>query len=478
MKIRFAGLLVPLVAFAGALSAQGAVRAVTPTGSVSGIVFDSLARAPLAGALVELANADSLAVPPRSAVSDSLGRYRITSVPRGRYILGFMHPMLDSVGLQPKTSEVFVDGRTALRRDLAIPSPLDVRTAICGAAAVADSDAVIIGVVRRASDRSVVDSATASVRWVDLVLQTGGVRRTTARRTFITRETGWYAICGAPIGAGVVLAANRGADSTEALEIEIPATGFVRQDLSFGTARRASAVAARAPGDSMSLDAGVRLTGDGTLRGVVVSAVGGRPLAGARVSLRNGAQTRANDRGEWALSGLPTGTRTLEVRAVAHYPAAVPVQVVADAGPVRVALATLQAVMDTVRVTATRTGNRNELEFAQRRKSSGAGRFITTEDIKARNPTFTTDLFRGIPGIFIDRDQNNDEILTMRGNASGRCRPAVFVNRMNMRGMSTSEINGYVRPGELMGIEVYPAAAAPPQFSESNGCGTVMFWTR
>ncbi len=468
-------LAVALGLVAGATQGQGTAGVVTA--SVSGIVFDSLTRVPLKGAVVEMANADSLAAPPRSVVSDSLGRYVIAKVPRGRYIVGFMHPMLDSLGLQSKAVEVFVDGRAALRRDLAIPSALDIRTAICGAAAVADSDAVILGVVRRASDRLAVDSATVSVRWIDIVLQSGGFRRNPVRRTFVTQETGWYAICGAPMGATIALAANRGADSTEVLELEVPLKGFLRQDLFFGAAQIAAADTVRQAADSLSLVLGRRLTGTGRLSGSVVAASGGRPLAGARVGLRNGPQTRANERGEWALTGLPTGTRTLEVRAVAHYPASVPVGVIDDAGPVRVALVTLQSVMDTVRVTATRM-TRDALEFAQRKRSSGAGRFITSEDIRARNPNFTGDLLRTIPGVYVDRDQNGDEILTMRGNAQGRCRVSVFMNRMSLRGMTVSDINGYVRPTELMGIEVYPAGASPPQYSEQNGCGSVLIWTK
>jgi hypothetical protein len=447
--------------------------------SISGIVFDSLAGKPLVDAQVQLVNADSLSAPARNAATDSLGRYIFAGVAPGRYLLGFMHPMLDSIGVEAKPREVVV-GADPARVDLAIPSALALRVGICGAAAVADSDALIIGIVRRASDRNAVDSAAVTALWVEFVLERGRMTRSTARRAITTQESGWFAICGAPSGGTISLAAARGNDSTEALELEVPAAGFVRRDLYFGSARIALGDTSAKPADSLSLSRSPRLTGDGRLTGVVVASVGGRPLAGARVGILNGPQTRADDNGAWTLTGLPTGTRTLEVRAIAHYPVSMPVDVIEGAAPIRVALLTLKSVLDTVRVTASRGGSGKLLEFMQRKKSSGSGRFITSEDIASRNPIYTTDLFRSMPGIYLARDQNGDEILVQRSNtfSSPTCRVSVYMNGMSLRNMSANDINGYVRPNEVIGIEVYTAAGAPPQFSEQNGCGSVVIWSR
>ena len=66
----------------------------------------------------------------------------------------------------------------------------------------------------------------------------------------------------------------------------------------------------------------------------------------------------------------------------------------------------------------------------------------------------------------------------MRGNFSGHCQPAVFVNGMSLRNLNSNDINGIVRPDDVIGIEVYTSAGAPPQFSQQNGCGSIVFWTR
>lgn len=457
--------------------AQGQTPRSPAISTVSGIVFDSLALAPLDGAIVQLVNADSLANAAATAVSDSLGRFLFDSVPPGRYLLGFLHPIVDSLGIEPTPRELIVSGTSAIRMDLVIPSPRSLRIALCGATAVADSDAVIIGFARHASGRMAVDSAIISVQWTEFTLDAGRLTRSTARRAVATRETGWFGICGAPIGGTVLLNAAYGTDSTEALELEVPATGYLRRDLYFGTSRVATADSGAARSDSLA-DGPLR-SGNGRVSGVVVAAVGGRPLAGARVSMVRGPQTRANDRGEWSLLAVPTGSRTLEVRAVGHYPISMPVDVIDGAGPVRVAMVTLQSVLDTVRVTAKRMGNGKLLEFLNRRRTSGSGRFLTSADIASRNPTFTTDLFRSIPGVSLARNRNGDETIVMRGNGlAAQCAVSVFLNGMSMRGMTANDINGFVRPNEVIGIEVYSAGATPAQFAEQNGCGSVVIWSR
>ena len=68
-------------------------------------------RLPLAGAHVELVNADDRSRILFSTTSDSLGRFVLDSVARGRYIAGFIHPMLDSLGLAIAQRLLTVSGR-------------------------------------------------------------------------------------------------------------------------------------------------------------------------------------------------------------------------------------------------------------------------------------------------------------------------------------------------------------------------------
>ena len=94
-----------------AVTAQGAVAAhgaapvpdpsrARPVARLSGVVHDSIAGAPLPGAFVQLVAVDSVDNFGRTERSDSLGRFAFTQLRAGRYVLGFFHPMLDSLGLE------------------------------------------------------------------------------------------------------------------------------------------------------------------------------------------------------------------------------------------------------------------------------------------------------------------------------------------------------------------------------------------
>src|SRR5438552_2559346 len=69
--------------------------------TITGVVHDSIGRRPLADATVQLVGADRGRRFGRSTISDSLGRFQLDSVTAGRYSLGFFHPVLESLGIDP-----------------------------------------------------------------------------------------------------------------------------------------------------------------------------------------------------------------------------------------------------------------------------------------------------------------------------------------------------------------------------------------
>lgn len=134
------------------------------------------------------------------------------------------------------------------------------------------------------------------------------------------------------------------------------------------------------------------------LSGTVASVSTGAPIAGAQVTLIGGPQATSNVRGEWILADLPLGTRTLEVRALGYYPERRAVNVFTGAPSVHVALSTFRAVLDTVRVTASRWRDEHRLAFDARRRQ-GLGRYFTAEQIARRAPVEASDIFRSVAGV-------------------------------------------------------------------------------
>jgi len=428
---------------------------------VTGVVYDSVANAPLAGAVVQLVAADTGARGARSATSDPQGRFELRDVPRGWYTIGFLHPMLDSLGLEPTLHGVYVAGGGTTRSDLAIPPAARIRAALCRAA-ILDSTAVVVGIVRDASDGAPIAGASVAAEWVEYSVQVGGgLSGRMTRIIATTAANGWFGLCDVPRSGAIGLIAHLGADSTDLVEMQLPSGGFLRRELYLGHAHR--------PG--------------GSLMGTVVAAANGRPLAGARIALHGGPEARADDNGEWTLAGAPAGTRMLEVRAVGYYPERRIVDVVNGAPQVRSSLWTMEAVLDTVRVTAMTLRDVNMRGFAERRRR-GIGHFMTPEDVARRRPIETSDLFRVVPGMFIEHAAPGEYHFTMRGVFQDRCTPAIYVDGHlmvdgNLMTLDPDEIDVLVHPNEIAGMEVYPVGTAPPEFQPTlAGCGSVVIWTK
>ena len=448
---------VALAATAGA-QVPDSTRPVRKGGTVSGVVHDSLGRSPLGGAIVQLVATDTAVRFGRTVVADSLGRFALGDAPAGRYTIGFFHPMLDSLGLEPPLREVFV-GAQPVRADLGIPSPARLRAAICGPRSLADSSSLILGIVRDASTRQPVGDAGVAAGWFDLELGKKMVSRVARQARATSSESGWFALCGLPHQAALSLQAARGVDTTALLEVRMPFHGVLRRDLYLSAAGAAP----------------VRLSGS------VRTSADSQPLSGARIAITGGPETRSNDRGEWTLVDVPPGTRILEVRAVGYYPESRAVDAIEGAAPVRVALTTFKAVLDTVRVVA--QYDRDRSGFQERRRM-GIGRYLDAFEIRKHQPNVMFDILRRFPGILIQEGE-----LTMRGlNLIDRCKPSIFLDGKNLtalmhgaqgQAIPAIDLDDWVRPSEVVGVEVYMVGTAPTQFQGAlEGCGTLVIWTQ
>ena len=440
-------------------------------GRVAGTVFDSLARRPLTGAVVQLRQGDTLSPHARTTTSDSLGRFAFEGVSSGRYTLGFFHALLDSLGVAAPVREISI-ADDLVRADLAIPGPARFRTAVCGPKLVGDSGAVILGTVRGAGDLAPEENVTVAVQWLEITLSPTGWARRVPRAVMTTRADGWFAFCDVPRGGWIVLNAYRGADSTDLLDMWIPNV-IVRRELYLGTPRH--------------------------LSGSVVRAASGEPLVGALVSVARGPQVRSNAAGEWVLPNAPGGSRMLEVRAVGYYPARRIVDVVEGAPSVRVALSTFAAVLDTVRVRAAALMDPRRTGFQERRRSA-MGRYVSAVDIAKRQPRSVSQILRGIPGIRLERFTTYVDTtaidttgtgtnpigftsdatrILMRATVKDWCFPSFYIDGHLVNSLSAEDIDSWLRPEELAGVEVYSAETVPAQFGLAlSNCGSIVIWRK
>src|SRR6478672_11722315 len=96
--------------------------------SLHGIVTDSLHGSVLVGALVRIDNST------HEGFTDSLGRYRIDSIPEGMHRLVVVHPLLDTLGISLVTPPLTLAAADSRVIDLAVPSAETLVSLMCTAA--------------------------------------------------------------------------------------------------------------------------------------------------------------------------------------------------------------------------------------------------------------------------------------------------------------------------------------------------------
>lgn len=433
-----------------------------------GIVFDSLAMRPLAGALVQFVVADNPAQA-RTATTDARGSYAFDDVGRGAYLIGFLHPRLDSLALSPPLMRVDVRAAGEMQASLGVPSSATLVTRLCGEYATRDAVGLFQGRVRQADGRLVTQPAKVRVQWGELVLGSRGIERRTPSVLATTGVDGAFAVCGVPSGSMVMTRAWLGADSSGYVELELPASGYLNRDLIIATVNRVS------PNDSFPM---MQVSqGSGAVRGTVRN-LRGVPVVGARVGVwSSGVEVATNANGQFAMQSLPSGTYTLEARAIGFQLQRQPVDIpLSGDAAVDVTLEPL-AALDTVRVKASRTYTNAALAEFDTRRKSGFGFFLDDAAIEKRQASTMTDLFRAAPGITIIPGQSQGARIVMRGvGAQAYCVPAVFLNgnRIMNEGGNLDQL---ADPREVRGVEVYTRRASTPiQFQTIGSCGAIVLW--
>jgi hypothetical protein len=444
-------------------------------------VYDSIAKAPLAGADIQLVDADNPAVLGPTATSDVSGHYTLNDVPDGRYKLGFFHAVLDSIGVDLPPRDVTVASHKAVRADLAIPAPARIRSAVCGKGSAQDQGALVLGVVRDAANGAPAAGVSVTGEWMEIAIDKGGMFRRMPTRTATTGDNGWFALCNVPSGGTMSLSANRGADSTDRIEVDVPAEGFLRHELFIGSTRTVVTAGPARPSDSVAAKPVRVHYGDGRVTGTIIAAIGGKPVPGAQVSIVGGPRVATNEQGQFILTDAPMGTRMLEVRALGYYPDRRRVDVVTGAQPVRVVLSTFRAMLDTVRIRARRLADVHDSGFEQR-KRSGMGKYLTSDDIAKRGAAFTSGVLRTIAGLRVTRTETG-EAIQMRGifQDADWCTPEFYVDGRYMFTYDGEDLDAALLPKDIAAIEVYTESNVPPQFTHGlagNGCGSIVIWTK
>ncbi len=461
-------LALTLTASAMQLAAQSSEQSPAGSHSLRGVVFDSVRGTPLADALVQISATNDRAYA-MSARSNARGEFVIDSLRSGSYLIGFLHPRLDSLLLVPSLRPVDIGGTSTQVIALAIPSEATLVTTFCGANAA--SPIVMLGRLR-STDASG-ERADASIRaeWSDLTMTAQSISTSPRSATARAGQDGTFALCGLPPEVRLYLRATVGRDSSPALAIDAPSSGLMLQSIWVSP-----------------LESSARAVMRGTVRSAEQ-----KPIAGARLSVRGNASTATSDAsGAFELRASPLGTRMLDIEAAGFQAQRIPINILGgDIAPLNIELSPHLPTLAPVRVIA-RTSAIDE----RRRKHVAS--FLDDSTIARRRFDNIGNAVRGMPGVMLinsvaargtfserrsfafratDQGTFGDRIVL--GTPRKSCEPTVFVDGVRQFTNTTGEVDALADVQEIRTIELYRWGwEVPKQFDAPTECGALLIWRK
>lgn len=431
---------------------------------LQGSVIDSIHGGPLANASVMIEGTD------RAGITTADGRYRIDSIPAGQHRVYVLHPLLDTIGIQMRTpSYPFAAGKSH-DLDLFIPSGEKLASQMCTPAQRQRGPGVMVGFVRDPDTNG--PALGSKVSLVFITTDIIGRKQPATVREPMVDSAGAYRICGLPADmSGKVQVFRNGVSSGE---VPIAMTN--------GIALRAFSIVAQHQAIAeVKNDSGkIKRIAKGSARvtGKIVDKLG-KPLAGARVALQGGgtpAISRAN--GDFTLDSLPSGTQAIEVRKLGYAATEKAVEL-SSTEPTRanITMDDFVPVLAKMVVEAAQDKALSDLGYTQR-KQMGMGYYMDGNQINHETMNFS-DVMRTAPGLKVSpTGDGRTYVITDSRNAQGGCVNYV-VDGAPWQTMSAGDIDQFVRPNEVVAVEVYHGSNTPPQFSApgQSSCATIVVWT-
>lgn len=435
---------VTLIALAPPLGAQNKTAPTLPAGpktgkaQIVGVVVDSLNGGYLSGADVVIEGARA------TLQTDSLGKFKTDSLTPGKYQVGIFHARLDTLGITLATRPFHIGPDSSSFVVLSVPSAASIIRASCPAQPGGSGTSAVIGHVNDPETLQPVAQAEVSVAWDEIeVSKEFGVRRTSRLVRDSTDRFGAFKICGLPRSLQATMQARRGSTVTADIPVSLgdkPAELFARTLL-------------LSPADS-----GTK-SGNASVSGLVV--LEGSPTnAGSRVELV-GADIVAmtNEKGEFTMRNLPSGTHLLLARHLGFGAETVPVDLSSrQQNRVSIKLSKFAEVMDPVLVLARRSVALDKVGFTRRRKS-GFGYYMDPERLQHMHLNYPTDVLRHAP-VVLDKCVQ------------------YWVDDMPYEEVEPGDINYYVAGSEVVAAEVYQNLNTPGRYMRPGGCTMVVLWTR
>jgi carboxypeptidase family protein len=452
-----------VVAIAPALFAQTAPSspssAPVKTGKahITGVVVDSLNRRYMSGADVVIDGANI------TLRTDSVGAFRIDSLPPGTYQVGVFDPLLDTLGTSLATRPFHIGPDSASYIVLAVPSAATIVGKLCQSPTSSESRSAVIGHVHDPETLQPIAGAEVSIAWTSVEASKEiGIRRTPHLVRDTTDSSGAFRFCGLPNSLAASLQARRGPLATSEIPITLgdQPVEFLARDLLLSA------------GDSALKSGNASVSG-------VVSLEGNAAASGTRVELLGTDRVAiTNEKGEFEMQNLPSGSRVLLARHLGFAASVAPVDLSSQDHPrVSIKLAKFVAVMDPILVTARRSAALDKVGFGQRSKI-GMGYYLGPDRIARMHPYYVSDILRQVPSLRVVEGPYGPAVKGSRSTTNGCVQ--FYLDDMPYTEMTPGDVNQFVNGAEVAAVEVYQPGMAPGRFMGTGNysCTTVVLWTR
>lgn len=441
--------------FAPLTVVTASAQSATSGASVSGTVFDSVARVPLRGAVVQVVKVDSAGSTVAStsnfaAIADADGHYRISGLPRGTYGIGFQHSALTALRLESPLRGFRVASDTGLTIDLAIPKGAVVRGALCRN--VSDVDGVLAGVALRGSQGTALAGATVVLGWVEVAVVEGRFRTVPRRVTAVAEEDGSFVACALASATPLTVAVSRSGYRDIIGEITVPAGDVLRRDFRLADTTSGAAT--------------------GVITGRLLHADGGM-VASGQVSVAALELDAPVLNGAFSLGGLPTGTWSVEARVIGYEPQLAFVDVVEGApATLQMTVGPKVQVLDAINIVGKPSHDLKVLNEVAARRRTAAGSVFLPGNVWLESADTPVDVLRAARGFILGGPRGCGE------QGSKLKHLAVYLDGLPFEA-GLQEIGNLVPMRDILAIEAYPDAhSVPAIWRATNVCALVAVWTK
>jgi outer membrane cobalamin receptor len=208
----------------------------------------------------------------------------------------------------------------------------------------------------------------------------------------------------------------------------------------------------------------------------------GGPIARASVILNGRVATVTDAAGFFQIYGVGRGLNLIETRRLGYVPGAFEIDIEPNRLELEMTVGLYPAPvqLDEIVVSASRTVYvAPRLREFYERRSAGWGSYFVRWEIENLAPISTTDLLQRVPGLLITHGGFGFTDIRVARGAGDPCTPRIFLDGVRMRVDSDFNLDNFVSPFELEGIEVYTGPSQTPlAYLGESSCGVILIWTQ